>query len=65
VKAVEPSCGLQDREYWYFEDGEDDDDVVVLYLEEFVVEGGQMEEFGKGKKKPGAILKEKLAMREE
>jgi hypothetical protein len=34
-------------------------------LEEFVVEGGQMEEFGKGKKKPGAILKEKLAMREE
>jgi hypothetical protein len=65
VKAVEPSCGLQDREYWYFEDGEDDDVVVVLYLEEFVVEGGQMEEFGKGKKKPGAILKEKLAMREE
>ncbi len=65
MKAVEPSCGLQDREYWYFEDGEDDDDVVVLYLEEFVVEGGQMEEFGKGKKKPGAILKEKLAMREE
>ncbi len=65
MKAVEPSCGLQDREYWYFEDGEDDDVVVVLYLEEFVVEGGQMEEFGKGKKKPGAILKEKLAMREE
>jgi hypothetical protein len=66
VKAVEPSCGLQDREYWYFEDGEDDGVVVVvLYLEEFVVEGGQMEEFGKGKKKPGAIFKEKLAMREE
>lgn len=65
MKAVEPSCGLQDREYWYFEDGEEDDVVVVLYLEEFVVEGGQMEEFGKGKKKPGAILKEKLAMREE
>jgi len=65
VKAVEPSCGLQYREYWYFEDGEEDDVVVVLYLEEFVVEGGQMEEFGKGKKKPGAILKEKLAMREE
>ncbi len=58
------SCGLQDRDYCYFEDGEDDD-VVVLHLEELVVEGGEMEEFGKGKKKTGAILKEKLSMRVE
>lgn len=58
MKAVEPSCGLQDREYWYFEDGEDDGVVyVVLHLEELVVECGEMEEFGKGKKKIGAILK--------
>jgi hypothetical protein len=62
------SCGLQDREYCYFEDGEDDGVVVfvvVLHLEELVVEGGEMEEFGKGKKKTGAILKEKLSMRVE
>jgi hypothetical protein len=60
------SCGLQDRVFWYFEDGEDHGVVYfVLHLEELVVEGGEMDEFGKGKKKTGAILKEKLAMREE
>jgi hypothetical protein len=34
-------------------------------LEELVVEGGEMMDFGKGKKKTNSILKEKLAMREE
>jgi hypothetical protein len=34
-------------------------------LEELVVEGGEMVEFGKGKMKTDVILKEKLAMREE
>jgi hypothetical protein len=34
-------------------------------LEELVVEGGEMEEFGKGRKEIAAILKEKLAMGEE